>query len=138
DPIGTIALSPLLDFLFVESILDKVFQWSEMAGEWKYAMYLEQLKLYEMLISQLCQADTILLQQPFLQPLIRLLDALSNSTNSSYSLVNFVEIEKRLVLLLNTLCMAISKNNRLLEVLLVHSAEASRASNYRSTMQPLI
>ena len=139
DQIGPMALSPLLDFLFVESILDKVFQWSEMSGEWKYAMYLEQLKLYEMLISQLCQADMILFQKPFLQPLIRLLDALSSSSNNNnYSLGNFVEIEKRLVLLLNTLCVAINKNNKLLEVLLVYSNEATSTTNGYVTKQQLI
>lgn len=123
DPV--VPLSPLLDFLFVESILDKVFQWSEVSGEWKYVMYLEQLKLYELLISQLCQADIILFQQPFLQPLIRLLNALSSSSNSNFSLHNFVEIEKRLVLLLSTLCVAISQNTKLLEVLLVYNNKSS-------------
>lgn len=122
-----IPLSPLLDFLFVESILDKVFQWSEVSGEWKYVMYLEQLKLYELLISQLCQGDMILFQQPFLQPLIRLLNALSS--NSNFSLINFVEIEKRLVLLLNTLCVAITQNTKLLEVLLVYN---NSSQSYRT------
>lgn len=129
-----VPLSPLLDFLFVESILDKVFQWSEVSGEWKYVMYLEQLKLYELLISQLCQADMILFQQPFLQPLIRLLNALSSSTNSNFSLINFVEIEKRLVLLLNTLCVAITQNTKLLEVLLVYNNN-SETSPSKSIVQ---
>lgn len=132
---STISLSPLLDFLFSQAILDKVFRWSEMSGEWKYAMYLEQLKLYELLISQLCQqADMILFQQPFLQPLIQLLNALSNPSNANFSMISFIEIEKRLVLLLNTLCVAITQNPKLLEVLLVYSSsEASNRSNgYRS------
>lgn len=113
-------LNPLLDFLFMESILEKIFEWSEMSGEWKYAMYLEQLKLYELLISQFRQTDIILFQQHFLRPLIRLLDALSTSIFSNMSLANFVEIEKRLVVLLNTLCVAINQNSRLLDIFLVY------------------
>ncbi|KAJ6215971.1 hypothetical protein RDWZM_010471 [Blomia tropicalis] len=113
-------VTPLLDFLFMESILDKILDWSEMAGEWKYAMYLEQLKLYELIISQLSTTTNsmILLEQSFHRPMIRLFDILFIVIQKcTFSFGNFVEIEKRLVLLLNTLCVAISQNQQLIQVL---------------------
>lgn len=115
-------VTPLLDFLFMESILDKILDWSEMAGEWKYAMYLEQLKLYELIISQLSTTTNsmILLEQSFHRPMIRLFDILFIVIQKcTFSFGNFVEIEKRLVLLLNTLCVAISQNQQLIQVLFV-------------------
>ncbi|XP_075587606.1 FHIP family protein AGAP011705 isoform X2 [Dermatophagoides farinae] len=116
------SLSPLLEFLSSESILEKIFQWSEMSGEWKNAMYLEQLKLYDLLISELCQTDIILFKQSFFQPLIYLLDSLSTFLMSNYTTINnyVVEIEKRLVILLNTLCVIISQNNRLLNLFIIN------------------
>ncbi|XP_075676132.1 FHIP family protein AGAP011705 isoform X2 [Dermatophagoides pteronyssinus] len=128
---NTSSLSPLMEFLSNESILEKIFQWSEMSGEWKNAMYLEQLKLYELLISQLCQTDIVLFKPSFFQPLIYLLESLSTFLMTNYTMMNnyVVEIEKRLVLLLNTLCVIISQNNRLLNVFIINQKYSAKINN---------
>lgn len=103
-----IMMSPLLDFLFIESILDKLLTWSQLATEWNQVMTLEQLKLYELLISQVCHQEA-LFQQPLVRPLMSLL-------SNCVSKVCPLEVEKRLVVLLNTLCVCLSQNTDLLEL----------------------
>ncbi|RWS05072.1 hypothetical protein B4U79_04639 [Dinothrombium tinctorium] len=65
-------LDSLIDYLLMEAILDKIFNWSLNAGEFTNVMKLEQLKLYELLISQLCH-QTALFQKPLVRPLLQLL-----------------------------------------------------------------
>jgi len=103
-----IMMSPLLDYLFIESVLDKLFNWSQMSGEWNHIMKLEQLKLYELLVSQVCHNDA-LFQKPLVRPLLNLLTQFIDQ-------VCQLEIEKRLVVLLNTLCVCLSQNLDLLEL----------------------
>lgn len=107
--LSPIMMSPLLDFMFMESILDKLFSWSSNVGEWSQVMQLEQLKLYELLVSQLCHQEA-LFQKPLMRPLINLLSQCHSNTAS------MLEVEKRLVVLLNTLCVCLSQNVNLLEL----------------------
>jgi hypothetical protein len=103
-----IMMSPLLDYLFIESVLDKLFNWSEMSGEWNHIMKLQQLKLYELLVSQVCHNDA-LFQKPLIRPLLNLLSQFVDK-------VCPLEVEKRLVVLLNTLCVCLSQKLDLLEL----------------------
>lgn len=115
----------LFHFMFSEAILDKIYEWSQTwASDWKFAMMLEQLKLYELLISQVSAGHdqlASLFQPSFLRPLLHLLNDLAtqltcpNGTPFMGGGHNALEIEKRLVLLLNTLCVAISHNPNLME-----------------------
>ncbi|CAG2107074.1 unnamed protein product [Medioppia subpectinata] len=102
------AMSPLLEYLLMESVLEKVLSWSEMCGEWYEVMTLEQLKLYEMLISQICH-NTALFQQQLIRPLLGLLCRFVDKTCQ-------LEVEKRLVVLLNSLFVSLSQNLNLLEL----------------------
>ncbi|RWS30496.1 hypothetical protein B4U80_04236 [Leptotrombidium deliense] len=95
------------DYLLMESVLDKIFNWSLNAGEYTNVMKMEQLKLYELLITELCH-QTALFQKPLIRPLLQLLATCGDCAP--------VEVEKRLVILLNTLCVSIEKNTHLLEL----------------------
>lgn len=91
----------------MESILEKIFNWSCNIGEFTDIMKLEQLKFYELLLSQLCHKSA-LFQKPLVCPLLQLLSTCGDCTH--------VEVEKRLVALLNTLCIYISQNLSCLEL----------------------
>ncbi|XP_054164267.1 FHIP family protein GJ17503-like isoform X2 [Oppia nitens] len=107
DPTSHI-MSPLLDYLLIESILEKVLNWSEMCGAWTQVMALEQLKVYEMLISQICHNST-LFQRPLIRPLLGLLSRFVDKNCH-------IEVEKRLVVLLNTIFVSLSQNMNLLDL----------------------
>lgn len=70
-------------------------------------MRLEQLKLYELLVSNAGQQ--FLVHEPFLRPLLKLL---TSCTSEVYP----VELEKRLVVLLNQLCVSVMHNIQLLDL----------------------
>lgn len=97
-----------LDYLLMESILDKVLTWSSNVGEFTNVMKLEQLKLYELLVSQLVSHQTALFQKPLVRPMLQLLATCGDCAP--------VEVEKRLVILLNSLCVCLSQNPQLLEL----------------------
>ena len=101
-------MSPLLDYLLIESVLEKLLSWSEKCGQWYDIMALEQLKLYELLVSQICH-NSALFQRPLIRPLLSLLSRFVDKVCHS-------EIEKRLVVLLNTLFVCLSQNIDLLEL----------------------
>lgn len=91
----------------MESMLDKLLTWSINVGEFTNVMKLEQLKLYELLVSQLCH-QTALFQKPLVRPLLQLLATCGDCAP--------FEVEKRLVILLNSLCVCLSQNPQLLEL----------------------
>lgn len=113
-----VMLSPLLDYLLMESVLDKLLSWSLHCGGWYDIMLLEQLKLYELLVSQLCQPE-VLFQKPLIRPLSILLSQCHNKTCH-------LEVDKRLVVLLNTLCVCIGKNINLIELFFIEQPDPSQ------------
>lgn len=117
-----IMMSPLLDYLLMESILDKLFQWSLTVGEFTNCIKLEQLKLYELLVSELCH-QSILFQTALIRPLLHLLSTCKDCAP--------LEVEKRLVNLLSTLCLLLSQNAELLELFFVNES-TSRTNITRS------
>ncbi|CAG9855205.1 unnamed protein product [Phyllotreta striolata] len=93
--------SKCLEYLLSENILTKLFEWSTRSGRYTDAIRCEQLKIYQML---LCQTRHILLlHEPFLQPLIKLLFSCEGEVYSK-------EVEKLLVDLLNQLCALLMQN----------------------------
>lgn len=118
-----IMMSPLLDYLLMESVLDKIFNWSSNIGEYTNIMKLEQLKLYEILISQLCH-ESMLFQTALIRPLLHLLSTCKDCAP--------LEVEKRLVVLLNTLCLFLSQNTDLLELFFV--SDKNKKNNIACTM----
>ncbi|XP_077559190.1 FHF complex subunit HOOK-interacting protein 1B-like isoform X5 [Haemaphysalis longicornis] len=100
------SVGPILDYMLMEGVLDRLFQWSLYTGEFLSNVKLEQLRIYEVLVSH--SQHELLLQQPFLRPLLHLLSSCADCAP--------LEVEKRLVVLLNTLCVSLSQHPDLLEV----------------------
>lgn len=80
-----IMMSPLLDYLLMESVLDKIFNWSSNIGEYTNIMKLEQLKLYELLVSQLCN-ESMLFQTALIRPLLHLLSTCKGNLTLNFKL----------------------------------------------------
>lgn len=97
--------TPIFDHFLGEEILDKVLTWSLNTGEFVNALKLEQLKVHEQLLSH--SRQEILVYKPIIRPLLRLLAACGGCVP--------VEVEKRLVVLLNQLCVSLMHNHQLLD-----------------------
>ncbi|KAJ8676253.1 hypothetical protein QAD02_012039 [Eretmocerus hayati] len=98
--------SPCLEHLLSENLLEKLHEWSTHTGRFGDAVRLEQLKLYELLISH----DTSLLaHEPVTRPLLRLLDECAGD-------FMLLEVQNKLVTLLNHVCIALVQNTELLRL----------------------
>ncbi|XP_029053670.2 FHIP family protein AAEL005291 isoform X2 [Osmia bicornis bicornis] len=98
--------SPCLEYLLSENLLVKLYDWSIHTGRFNNAVRLEQLKLYELLVSH---SGTLLAHEPVARPLLRLLENCAND-------IMPLEVEKKLVVLLNQLCVALMQNMALLDL----------------------
>ncbi|XP_046748145.1 FHIP family protein CPIJ015043-like isoform X2 [Diprion similis] len=98
--------SPCLEHLLNENLLDKLYEWSLHTGRFNNAVWLEQLKLYELLVSH---SGALLAHEPVARPLLRLLEQCADD-------VMLPEVEKKLVVLLNQLCVALMQNMALLDL----------------------
>ncbi|XP_072112158.1 FHF complex subunit HOOK-interacting protein 1A isoform X1 [Mobula birostris] len=112
------AMGPILEFVVTENVMEKLFLWS-LRREFTDEMKVEQIKMYEMLVTQCHQP--LLHHKPILKPLMMMLSACSGTTTS------FVETE--LVLLLNQLCSILAKDPSILE-LFFHTSEDQGAANF--------
>uniref|UniRef100_A0A1B6E9D5 FHF complex subunit HOOK-interacting protein C-terminal domain-containing protein n=1 Tax=Clastoptera arizonana TaxID=38151 RepID=A0A1B6E9D5_9HEMI len=98
---------PCLEFLLSENLLDKLYKWSLYTGRYGNALRLEQLRLYEVLVSH--SRTELLIHEPFHRPLQVLLESCLGECFS-------VDVEKRLVVLLNQLCVSLVQHNELLHL----------------------
>ncbi|KYN07239.1 hypothetical protein ALC62_01797 [Cyphomyrmex costatus] len=103
---NTATHSPCLEYLLSENLLVKLYDWSIHTGRFNNAVRLEQIKLYELLVSH---SGTLLAHETVTRPLLRLLEECSND-------VMPLEVEKKLVVLLNQLCVALMQNMALLDL----------------------
>ncbi|XP_018347760.1 PREDICTED: UPF0518 protein AAEL005291-like isoform X2 [Trachymyrmex septentrionalis] len=103
---NTATHSPCLEYLLSENLLVKLYDWSIHTGRFNNAVRLEQIKLYELLVSH---SGTLLAHETVTRPLLRLLEECSND-------IMPLEIEKKLVVLLNQLCVALMQNMALLDL----------------------
>ncbi|XP_043251174.1 FHIP family protein AAEL005291 isoform X1 [Colletes gigas] len=98
--------SPCLEYLLSENLLVKLYDWSIHTGRFNNAVRLEQLKLYELLVSH---NSILLAHEPVARPLLRLLEDCAND-------IMPLEVEKKLVVLLNQLCVTLMQNMALLDL----------------------
>ncbi|XP_043799513.1 FHIP family protein AAEL005291-like isoform X5 [Apis laboriosa] len=96
--------SPCLEYLLSENLLVKLYDWNKYNGRFNNAVCLEQLKLYELLVSH---SGTLLAHEPVARPLLRLLEDCAN---------DIILLEEKLVVLLNQLCVALMQNMALLDL----------------------
>ncbi|CAO2612712.1 FHF complex subunit HOOK interacting protein 1A [Lemmus lemmus] len=112
------AMGPILEFVVCENIMEKLFLWS-LRREFTDETKLEQLKMYEMLVTQSYQP--LLHHKPILRPLMMLLSSCSGTTTPA--------VEGKLVVLLNQLCSILAKDPSILE-LFFHTSEDQGAANF--------
>ncbi|XP_026355253.2 FHF complex subunit HOOK-interacting protein 1A isoform X1 [Ursus arctos] len=112
------AMGPILEFVVSENIMEKLFLWS-LRREFTDETKLEQLRMYEMLVTQSHQP--LLHHKPILKPLMMLLSSCSGTTTPA--------VEGKLVVLLNQLCSILAKDPSILE-LFFHTSEDQGAANF--------
>uniref|UniRef100_A0A2M4A2K6 Protein with signal anchor n=1 Tax=Anopheles triannulatus TaxID=58253 RepID=A0A2M4A2K6_9DIPT len=111
--------APCLEHLLSENLLDKLYEWGIKTGRYANAVRLEQLKLYEQLVSH--SRHQLLVHEPFLRPLLKLL---ASSQNEIYP----PDVEKRLVILLNQLCVVLMQNVHLLDLFFFSTSQTQAAN----------
>lgn len=109
--------APCLEFMLSENLLDKLYEWGTSTGRYSNAVRLEQIKLYELLISHGMVRHQLLVNEPFLRPLLKLLASSQGEIFPS-------DMEKRLVILLNQLCVVLMQNVDLLDLFFFSSSQA--------------
>ncbi|XP_006985392.1 FHF complex subunit HOOK-interacting protein 1A isoform X2 [Peromyscus maniculatus bairdii] len=112
------AMGPILEFVVCENIMEKLFLWS-LRREFTDETKIEQLKMYEMLITQ--SSQPLLHHKPILKPLMMLLSSCSGTATPA--------VEGKLVVLLNQLCSILAKDPSILE-LFFHTSEDQGAANF--------
>ncbi|XP_030055724.1 FHF complex subunit HOOK-interacting protein 1B [Microcaecilia unicolor] len=112
-PRDEVAMGPILGFVVSENILERLLHW-HLQWDFSEEKKVEQLKLYEMLISQ--SRQPLLRHKPVLQPLVTLLSTFSPQPASPV-------LENNLVLLLNQLCVSMAKEPSILELFFASPAE---------------
>ncbi|KAI9581750.1 UPF0518 protein GJ17503 isoform X2 [Glossina fuscipes] len=118
----TVPPAPCLEYMLSENLLDKLYEWGCTTGRYANAVRLEQLKLYELLVSY--SRHQLLCHEPFLRPLLKLLA-------SSQGEIFPPDLEKRLVILLNQLCVVLMQNVHLLDLFFFTSAQETQSpSNF--------
>ncbi|XP_069487372.1 FHF complex subunit HOOK-interacting protein 1A [Ambystoma mexicanum] len=112
------AMGPILEFVVSDNVMEKLFLWS-LRREFTDETKLEQLKMYEMLVTQSHQP--LLHHKPILKPLMMLLSSCSGTATPT--------VENALVVLLNQLCSILVKDPSILE-LFFHTSEDQGAANF--------
>uniref|UniRef100_A0A8C8VDS7 Family with sequence similarity 160 member A1 n=1 Tax=Pelusios castaneus TaxID=367368 RepID=A0A8C8VDS7_9SAUR len=112
------AMGPILELVVTENIMEKLFLWS-LRREFTDETKIEQLKMYEMLVTQSHQP--LLHHKPILKPLMMLLSSCSGTATPA--------VELDLVVLLNQLCSILAKDPSILE-LFFHTSEDQGATNF--------
>ncbi|KAK7909988.1 hypothetical protein WMY93_014672 [Mugilogobius chulae] len=117
------AMGPILELVVLEGVLERLFLWS-LRRQFTDDMKLEQLRMYQMLLSQARQP--LLHHKPVLRPLMMLLASCAGAgTGTDGGGV----VESELVLLLHQLCVALVKDPSVLE-LFFHTSEDQGAANF--------
>merc|ERR1719412_2340391 len=110
---SSLGMNPCLDILLSDNILSHVLAASRMpiSPDQQDQLRLEQLKMYEVLLDQSsARAVSLLSHQPFLKPLLEVL----NECCQSEKMCN--ESQDHLVMLLNQLCSRLRDSVELIEI----------------------
>jgi hypothetical protein len=95
-----------MDLLLKDNILGTLLEWSLQCEEYAVPLKLEQLKIYELLFSH--SHLKLWGHRVLLKPLLDLISSCKNPGN--------IEVEKRLVVLLNQLCVSLMQDMQLLNM----------------------
>lgn len=111
------AQGPVLRYLLQEDILTKLFNWSDQQTENTDRHKLHYLKMMDMLISQARQS--LLVHKPVIRPLLYLLSSCEDHPDSN--------VQQHLILVLHQMCVAVTQNTYLLELLFSASTDQGMA-----------
>ncbi|XP_013877610.1 protein FAM160A1 isoform X2 [Austrofundulus limnaeus] len=115
------SMGPILEFVVLEGVMERLFLWS-LRRQFTEDMKLEQLRMYQMLLSQAKQP--LLHHKPVLRPLMMLLTSCAGAAADGGGVV-----EAELVQLLNQVCVALVKDPSVLE-LFFHTSQDQGAANF--------
>ena len=109
---------PILQYLLEEDILEQLLTWTTKAGpEHADRLKLHHLKMFETMI---CQArQSLFVHKPLIRPLLKLLTSCEEHHNK--------QIETRLILVLHQLCVCVTQNTQMLELLFSASSDQGPA-----------
>lgn len=99
-------LGPILEYMVMNSVMNKLLEWYGRAGDLMKQIAINLIKVYEVIISQ--GDHSLLHHKQLVTPMLKLL--------SSCSEINCEEVDGHVVLLLNLLCVWISRDPTLLNV----------------------
>ncbi|XP_071989699.1 FHF complex subunit HOOK-interacting protein 1B isoform X2 [Engystomops pustulosus] len=119
---------PILGYVASEGVLERLLRW-HLQRDFTEEKKVEQLKLYEMLISQ--SRQPLLRYQPVLRPLVTLLGTFSPGPASPV-------LENNLVLLLNQLCVSLAREPSTLELFFQDGQEGTANLLIFSLLVPFI
>lgn len=112
-------MSQCLEYLIAENILHQLYEWGLRAGMYCNVIRTEQLKFYEMLISQ--SRYMLIVREPFLRPLLKLLQSCSGAVFAKQK-----DTEKGLVVVLFHICALLMQNVDLVDLFLVHEQNLTK------------
>ena len=107
------AQGPILQFMLEEDILNKLIKWSAKQVQHGDRLKLHHLKMFDMIIAQ--SRQQICVHKPMIRPMLQLLASCEEHPDKN--------IEQHLILVLHQLCVALSQNTSLLEVLFSASSD---------------
>ena len=108
---------PILQYMLSEDLLEKLLIWVSQCGEYIDKLKFEQLKMYDLLISQARQS--LLVHKPIIRPLLKLLSGCAEHRSP--------DIEKHLILVLHQLSICLTQNTQLLELFFHSGADQGPA-----------
>lgn len=99
---------PVLLYFIAESLFDTIFIWSLSCPEYASELKYHQLRSFEQLLGR--SQHELLFHKQIFKPLLNLLRSCESSSSTSLEL-----IEKHMIVVLNQICVSITKNPTLLE-----------------------
>ncbi|XP_057340427.1 FHIP family protein GJ17503 isoform X1 [Microplitis mediator] len=108
--------SPCLEYLLSENLLEIVYDWSLNVGRYTSSIRLELIKLFELIITF---NGPLIGHEPIARPLLKLLELFIDD-------IMPFDIEKKLIMLLNSICVALMQNLALLDVFFQPHAESEQ------------
>jgi hypothetical protein len=97
---------PILQYMLTENVMERINTWCCYGGEYQERLKVEQLKIFDLLITQ--SKQQLLVHKPIIRPLLHLLCRCAEHTN--------VAIKNHMILLLHQLCICLTQNVQLVEL----------------------
>ena len=111
------AQGPILQYILEEDILTGLFECTGAQTNFAERLNFHHLKMIDMLISQ--SRQQLMVHKPIIRPVLQFLNSCQESPNRN--------VEQHLILVLHQLCVSVTQNTHLLEVLFSASSDQGAA-----------